>query len=145
MKGNGVPSVDVRTRTAADVGPVDPVRFFDDDLPDLARAHGGLVADGARGLAPRPLAFELGDRTWTLTFDDPGVRVAPGSEGAVAVVRLDAEDLADLVHDLRTPMGFFTGGDLDMPAGRLEDFLDWWVVLRGLLDARPVHTTGAVT
>jgi hypothetical protein len=28
--------------------------------------------------------------------------------------------------------------------GRLEDFLDWWVVLRSLLDGRPVHTTGAV-
>ena len=29
-----------------------------------------------------------------------------------------------------------------MPAGRLDDFLDWWVVLRSLLDARAVHTTG---
>ena len=42
------------------------------------------------------------------------------------------------------PMGFFVGGDLDMPKGRLEDFLDWSVVLRSVLDGRPVHTTGAV-
>jgi len=60
-------------------------------------------------------------------------------------VRLDAEDLSDLVNDIRTPMGLFTGGDLDMPAGGLDDFLDWWVVLRSLVDGRPVHTTGAVT
>jgi hypothetical protein len=31
-----------------------------------------------------------------------------------------------------------------MPSGDLGDFLDWWVVLRALIDARPVHTRGAV-
>jgi hypothetical protein len=41
-------------------------------------------------------------------------------------------------------MGFFTGGDLEMPKGRLEDFLDWGVILRSVIDERPVHTTGAV-
>ena len=59
-------------------------------------------------------------------------------------MRLDADALADLVNDLVTPMTFFTGGELDMPRGRLEDFLDWWVVLRSVLDGRPVHTRGAV-
>ena len=48
------------------------------------------------------------------------------------------------MHDVRTPMGFFTGGDLDLPPGRLEDTLDWWVVLRSLLDERPVHTPGDI-
>ncbi len=32
-----------------------------------------------------------------------------------------------------------------MPSGRLEHFLDWWVVLRSLLDCRRAHTSGAVT
>jgi hypothetical protein len=41
-------------------------------------------------------------------------------------------------------MAFFVGGDLDMPKGRLEDFLDWAVILRSLIDDRTVHTTGAV-
>jgi hypothetical protein len=41
-------------------------------------------------------------------------------------------------------MGFLTGGDLDMPKGRLEHFLDWWVVLRSLLDGRSVHVPGSV-
>jgi hypothetical protein len=31
-----------------------------------------------------------------------------------------------------------------MARGRLEHFLDWWVVLRSVLDERPAHTTGAV-
>ena len=32
-----------------------------------------------------------------------------------------------------------------MARGNLGDFLDWWVVLRSLIDGRPVHTRGAVT
>jgi hypothetical protein len=32
-----------------------------------------------------------------------------------------------------------------MPSGRLDDFLDWWVVLRSLIDRRPIHTRGAIT
>jgi hypothetical protein len=140
-----VPSVDVRTRTAADVGPVDPGWFFDEELPRLARERASLVAAGGRELGPRPLAVEVDGRAWTLALDDGRVTVTPGADGPPAHVRLGEEDLADVVHDLRTPMGLFTGGDLDMPAGRLDDFLDWWVILRGLIDARPVHTTGAVT
>jgi len=140
-----VPSVDVRTRTAADVGPVDAGWFFDEELPRLARDRGSLVAAGGRELAPRPLAVEVDGRTWTLALDDDRVTVTCGGGGPPAHVRLGEEDLADVVHDLRTPMGLFTGGDLDMPTGRLDDFLDWWVILRGLIDARPVHTAGAVT
>jgi hypothetical protein len=140
-----VPSVDVRTRTAADVAPVDPGWFFDEELPRLARERGSLVAAGGRELAPRPLSVEVDGRTWTLALDHDRVTVTSGGGGPPAHVRLGAEDLGDVVHDLRTPMGLFTGGDLDMPAGRLDDFLDWWVILRGLIDARPVHTAGAVT
>jgi hypothetical protein len=167
---SGRVSVDVRSRTGADVRAVEPRAFFDGELPDLISARGGLVAEGARQLAPRPMAFEVsgpvgatgsGDRAagggpgkvdgggiWTLAFDGHAVTVAAGptaAEVAPARVRLDAEALEDLVNDLRTPMGLFTGGDLDQPAGRLEDFLDWWVILRGLLDDQAVHTRGAVT
>jgi hypothetical protein len=124
---------------------VDPGWFFDEELPRLARERGSLVAAGGRQLAPRPLSVEVDDRSWTLALDDDRVTVTAGGGRPPAHVRLGEEDLADVVHDLRTPMGLFTGGDLDMPAGRLEDFLDWWVILRGLIDARPVHTTGAVT
>ena len=41
-------------------------------------------------------------------------------------------------------MTFLTAGTLRMPRGNLGDFLDWWVVLRSLIDGRPVHTRGAV-
>ncbi len=141
-------SVDVRSRTAADVVPVTAEAFFDQQLPELIDRRSPRVAEGARQLGPRPMAFEMGRRAWTLAFDGDRVTVAAGpgpAEAAAARVRLDPDALADVVNDLRTPMGLFTGGDLDQPRGRLEDFLDWWVILRGLLDDRPVHTRGAVT
>ena len=62
-------SVDVRTRTADDERAVDAGAFFGDELPELARAGGALVAPGARELDLRPLAFEVDGRAWTLSFD----------------------------------------------------------------------------
>jgi hypothetical protein len=138
-------SVDVRSRTANDVLAVDAGAFFADELPALIATHGALAAPATDELGLRPFAFEVDGRAWTVSPRDATFVVTDGSADAAAVVRLDGEGLADLVNDIRTPVGFFTGGDLDMARGRLEDLLDWWVVLRALLDARPVHTSGAVT
>ena len=138
-------SVDVRTRTDADVTPVDAATFFGTDLPAALDANAHLAVDGARELNPKPLAIAVDGQAWTLRLGDTAVDLHEGDADAAAAVVLDDEGLTDLVHDVRTPMGFFTGGDLDMPKGRLEDFLDWWVVLRSLIDGRPAHTRGAVT
>ena len=143
-QGGTVTSVDVRSRSARDVRTVDVGAFFDEELPRLLVDRADLAVPGARELNPRPMAFDVDGQSWTLMFDQDRFTVTRGSSGAKAVVRLDGEGLADLVNDLRTAMGFFVGGDLDMPQGRLEDFLDWTVVLRSVLDGRPVHTTGAV-
>jgi hypothetical protein len=138
-------SLDVRTRTARDVRRIDPVDFFTDELPALIAARAALAVPGARELGVRPFGFDVDGRSWTLRLDGEAIAVDDGAGRAAALVRLDREGFDDLVNDLCTPMGFFAGGDLDMCRGRLEDFLDWWVVLRSLLDGRPVHTTGAVT
>ncbi|MEY2404210.1 MAG: hypothetical protein QOD38_1761 [Acidimicrobiaceae bacterium] len=138
-------SVDVRTRTAADVRPVDAVRFFDHELPALIAERSELAVPGARELHPRPIAFVVDDQAWTMSLHDDQLTVSPGGDAdAEAVVRLDAEGFADLINDLRTAMAFFVGGELDMAKGRLEDFLDWSVILRSLVDGRPVHTTGTI-
>jgi hypothetical protein len=140
-----VRSVDVRTRTAADVRAVDATDFFEHELPDAFEARAALAVPGARELAPRRLRIEVDARSWTLSFDGDRFTVTSGGDGAAdAAVRLDADTIGDIVNDLVTPMTLFTAGELDMPAGRLDDFLDWWVVLRSVLDGRPVHTRGAV-
>src|SRR3954453_13528928 len=137
-------SVDIRTRTAADVRPVDPVEFFEDELPELIADRADLALPGARELSPRPTAFAVDGHTWTLTLEDGQLRLRAGDDGAKTIVVLAAEGLADLVNDIRTPIGFFTGGDLQMPRGRLEDFLDWTVILRSLIDGRVLYTAGSI-
>jgi hypothetical protein len=137
-------SVDLRSRTSEDAVAVDAATFFEHTLPALIEVLPHLPGAGAAELGPRPLAIEVGERAWTLRLEGESVRVEPGAEGAAAIWVLDPDGLTDLVQDVRTPMGFFTGGDLELRAGRLEDTLDWWVVLRSLLDERPVHRSGDV-
>lgn len=141
-------SVDLRTRTAADEQPVDPRQFFDETLPELLTDRSDLAGPGAVELGLAPLAIEVDGDSWLLTSDEGRFAVTPTngpSPRAVAHWRLDTEGLGDLVNDTRTPIGFMTGGDLDLPSGRLEHLLDWWAVLRSVLDGRPVHTAGSVT
>jgi len=137
-------SLDFRTRTEADIRPVDARAFFDDELPALIGERTPLVLAGARELGVEPFTFATPSGEWTLAFDDDVLGVRSGNGGA-AVVELRDDELADVVNDLKTPMTFLTGGTLRMARGNLGDFLDWWVVLRALIDGRAVHRRGAVT
>src|SRR5690349_17065476 len=100
-------SVDLRSRTESDVVAVDAATFFEGTLPALVEVLPHLPGPGATELGLRPLAFEVDGRAWTLRLDDGRVAITPGDDGAKAVWRLDGDGLTDLVHDVRTPMGFF--------------------------------------
>ena len=139
-----VMTIDFRTRDDVDVDAIDVADFFGAQLPGLAAERSALAVPGARELGVRPFTIETTAGTWTLSVDDDSVRVDPGGTGHAAV-RLDADEITDIVHDRRTPMTLLAAATLDMPSGNINDFLDWWVVLRSLLDARPVHTAGDVT
>ncbi len=136
-------TVDLRTRYDADVEAIDVGELFEDRLPRLSEQGSFLAVPGARELGVRTLTVEAPPGSWTLSIEGDVIRVVRGS-GGDAAVRLNESELRDVVDDLRTPMTLFTAGTLDMPRGRLEDFLDWWVVLRSLLDGRPVHTAGSI-
>jgi hypothetical protein len=135
-------TLDLRTRYDDDVETIDVVELFEDRLPRLSEERSFLAVPGALELGVHPLTIETPVGSWTLSLLGDTIRVVPGS--GEAVVRLDRSELSDIVYDLRTPMTLFTAGALDMPRGRLEDFLDWWVVLRSLLDGRPAHTAGSI-
>ena len=136
-------SLDVRTRVDADIRPVDAVSFFETELPALVVERAGLAAPGAAELDLEPFTVAMPAGTWTLARHDAGLTIARGDTG-VAGVQLDDRELADLVNDLSTPMTLLTAGRLRMDRGDLGDFLDWWVVLRSLIDGRPAHTAGSV-
>jgi len=137
-------TIDLRSREDVDVEQIDVADFFSGELPALAAERSGLAVPGALELGVRPLTIETAVGSWTLSVDSERVRVHTG-EGGRARVRLDADEITDIVHDRRTPMTLLAAGTLDMPEGELGDFLDWWVMLRSLLDARAVHTAGDVT
>ena len=137
-------SLDFRTRTDDDIATVDTRAFFETQLPDLIATNGHFAAAGAHELGVAPFSIVTPAGEWTLAMDGGTFTLEPGTDGA-AIVNLTDEDIADFVNDLKTPMTLLTGGRLDMPRGNLGNFLDWWVVLRALIDARPVHTRGAIT
>jgi hypothetical protein len=136
-------SVDVRFRDDGPIPPLAPEPFFADQLPAALEAQQGLIAPGAAGLALRPLTLATPEASATLTWQDgrASVRVGPAQAGT-AVWDLDADALGELAHDEKTPMAFFSAGEL--PLQILPAALDWWLVLRAALDARPIHTPGSV-
>lgn len=134
-------SVDVRTRTDGPIPTIDPVQFFTSDLPASLDDGAARLSPAARWMHPAPLTISIDGDEWTLRSDDGRVRVADGGGSEHRLV-LSAADLADLVADLVTPMAWFISGALDTTA-RLELLLDWWVLLRGALDASTPYVPGA--
>lgn len=136
-------SLDLRTRRASDIPTFDAAAFLDRHLPSLIEERAELAVPGATelGIGSLTVGCDAGD--WTVALDAGRLQVRPGGGGA-AEVRLSDDQLGDLVHDVITPMTLLTGGTLDMPSGDLGDLLDWFVVLRSLVDGRPVHTAGSV-
>jgi hypothetical protein len=137
-------SLDYRTRSEADIRSVTTREFFEEELPALIAAHADLAIPGARELDCEPFGIVTPSGSWTLAIERDTISLRAGDDGA-ASVHLSDEDVADVVNDLKTPMTFLTGGTLRTDRGNLGDFLDWWVVLRSLIDGRAVHTRGAVT
>ncbi len=136
-------SVDVRTRVDGEQDLLDPARFFAHDLPAALDRAGPLLAEAVSVLRLPPLVIEVDGVSWTLEVDGAGVVVRSGnSSGDDAMhLRLDQSQLADLVTDQVTPMGWFSSGALALQ-GRLERLLDWWLVLRGALDEVAPHVAG---
>lgn len=106
------------------------------------------VAEGPDQPALRPLVLEVEGRCWTLAFGDGRPHVHPGAVAAEgqrpAHLRLTTEQLSDLATDQLTPIGFMTGGALDLLDGGLGSVLDWWLVLRRALDDDPLPPASQV-
>ena len=136
-------TLDLRTRYDADVVQVDETDFFEHQLPALAAERSPLAVPGARELEVEPFTIETPTGAWTLSLEGERVGIGPGAGGR-GHVRLGAGELTEIVFDRITPMTLLTAGALDTVRGDLGDFLDWWVVLRSLLDGRAVHTAGSV-
>lgn len=135
--------VDVRFRTDGAVVRHSPEELFDDIIPARLAAAGDRFAVwlGERHL--RALTVAVGPRSWTLDHADGRITIAGGEHAPKRAV-LTAEQVADLAADLVTPMAWLATGELVDIGARLEHLLDWWVVLRALLDDATPHVRGAI-
>ena len=135
--------VDVRTRMDGPRQRADPAVVFTELLPAAFAANARLLSEPLATLVPPPLTVDVNGDVWTLVADDGCVSVEQGARATTGIrVRLSTEQLADLIDDQATPMGWFSSGQLDLE-GRLERLLDWWLVIRGALDSTPPHVAGS--
>jgi hypothetical protein len=138
-------SVDIRSRVDGEVDAIDPAACFGQVLPTAFEQQRDLLARAVDVFAPAPLVVDVAGEQWTLAVDGGIVRVAAGAhDDPGAVLRTNAAQLNDLVCDQVTVVGMQTNGTLDQPVGRFDALLDWWLLVRGALDARAPHTPGAI-
>jgi hypothetical protein len=137
-------SFDYRIRNDTEISDISAEVFFTETLPGLWETSSRLVTPWLQFKAPGNLSLECDGAIWSLAYHQGELQIQPGPSESGLHVRLSKDDFSGMINDLYTPMTFYTGGTLDIPRGELGDFLDWWLVLRGLLDRRPVHVPGAL-
>lgn len=137
-------SVDYRTRTDAGITDIGFTEFFTSLLPGLLETNAHCVAPWLELNAPDDLSIECEGVTWHLVATDRQVRANRGGSTTGLLVRLDSAEFSGLVNDLYTPMTFFVGGTLNILRGNMSTFLDWWLLIRALIDGRPIHVPGKI-
>jgi hypothetical protein len=136
-------SIDLRTRVDSEQTDVEAGLFFRETLPSRFDAHQGLIEPGGSQLDLKDFCIEVDGEPWTLRWKGDHVEVESSSNGQ-AQVRLTGKQFSEIVNDQSTPIALMSNALLDMPAGGLPDFLNWWLVLRAALDTRRIHVAGDV-
>lgn len=132
--------IDQRIRPDGDAS-LNGTSVLDTQLQQIADQRPDLC-ERAKQLRLRPLVIEIEDRAWTLWRDET-LHVAVGDLGQDAMrLRTTGPEWDALVRDEVTPIGWMTANTLDLSGGRIGHLLDWWLLLRSLLDDRPVHNPG---
>lgn len=148
--------LDLRTRFDGATPTSDAVRALDTELPELLATS--PMVESAAHLDLRPLQITIGDRSWCLERTDgctsvtavaPRTDASTGSgkstddPGAPVELNTDEATFAALLDDQITPIGMMTAGALDLRNGGIGHLLDWWLILRSVLDHQPVHHRGS--
>jgi hypothetical protein len=139
-------SIDRRTRFDDDLPAIDAHGFLDVGFPAALERNAALL-DAARHLDLRPIALVVDGTTWTWWRDEAGrlraARSSPAAPAPQETWTLTAPQVVDLALDQVTPIGLLTGDTLRLEHHRIARILDWWLVLRSVLDGRPVHAPGS--
>lgn len=134
---------DLRTRTVADVGPVDPVAFHTLDVPRFLAERGDLAARAWRtaGLDSIAIVVDGVAHTWRLDVAG-GLEVVPGDVDARVRAEMSGEWFADIVNDVRSTVALMISGEDELIRGTIVHLIRWELVLRALTDGRPAYEPG---
>jgi Phytanoyl-CoA dioxygenase (PhyH) len=136
--------LDTRTRTAAEIRDVDVRSFFSEELPALAADRAERALPAARHYEVVPLSVMTPSGTWTLHADAHAIAIDSGDSG-YAAVSFDDDEVGKLVNDLITPTSLMTAGRLRVERGHLGHVVDWWLLLRALIDDRDAYIPRSVS
>jgi hypothetical protein len=140
-----VTTFDVRTRTAADVRPVDPVAFHRDQVPALLADNGEVAARAFRASGLDSIVVAVDGRPFTWALDGDGsLTVRAGDEGR-ARADLPRGWFEDIVDDVRSTVALMIADEPVMARGAITHLIAWEPVLRALVDGRPAYEPGLVS
>lgn len=138
-------ALDARTRTPADVVPVDVDEFHRGVVPALLEQNGPLAAAAMAASARRGMTIAVGDSAYTWTLDDASViQVRPGDPGDTPRANLTPEWFSDLVNNVRSAVAMMISAEPLMERGGIERMIGFEPTLRALIDGRPAYTTEGV-
>lgn len=137
-------SLDYRTRSDADVADIEINAFFSDTFPGLLERASPCIGPWLADNTPNAISIDCGEHKWHLFIVDGQVQIEHGLGEAGLWITLSASEFSGLVNDLYTPMTFFVSGTLNIQRGEMTDFLDWWLIIRAVVDHRPIHIPGAI-
>ncbi len=102
----------------------------------LAAGNGALAFADASRIGP--IAFQVGDRSWTYLPRDGGIALREGDSEAQTVVGLDLLFWQGLAHDLESAPGLLYPGRARKVRGDLMRFVRWEPALRAMFHGRPL-------
>jgi hypothetical protein len=137
-------TVDYRTRSDADATDIDITAFFSDAFPRLLSSSNDYIAPWLAQNTLDPCSIDCEGVIWHLSVQDRQIRLRQDVSDTGLLIELSASEFSGLVNDLYTPMTFFVGGSLNILRGNMGNFLDWWLIIRAVVDQRPIHVPGAM-
>lgn len=137
-------SLDLRTKADAEIREVDVGEFCEEQLPKLLLEHGELAARGLAHLGLPPLALDVDGETYTFAPEHGSVVVRNGVDPDAVLAAIDRQSFSDLVQEVLTTTALSTSRAATIRQGSVSDFIDWDIVLRAMIDGRPVHEPGMV-
>jgi hypothetical protein len=135
-------SLDRRTRSTADVGPLTVEQFTTATLPPLIDRHGALVVAGVEALGAPPLTVEADGSAWSLAVVDGRLVLRDGAVDGALVVTLDADQFAAWAHLQRSLAAFGIMGHLSSRGGSDRDVAVWDSLWLALHEGWPVVDDG---